>query len=372
LQELSRHLNYQDKRLNVLFLFRMYEIIRKTAWKGHHRRNRAPNRRAWAHRNRHPGNRMTGRLVSIFGGAHIDRRARISGTTAPGASNPGTWFEEAGGGGFNAARNLARLGLEVRMVSPRGGDASGETVALAAQQAGVIDRPFTFLDRKTPSYTAILENDGNLVIALADMDLYRLFSPRRLQQHATREIVSSSDLIVTDANLPEDTIAALIRKAASEEKITAGIAISPAKVVRFGKCLGDIDILFMNEAEARALTGSDAAEATEWPALLETTGLKGGVITRGSKPAIAFRGDEIVAVAPPALDQLGDVTGAGDALAAGFLSALLEGQSLETCLRTGVAAAGITVRSPLAVSEKMSRQTLAEAIVLVPPAEILS
>ena len=49
------------------------------------------------------------------------------------------------------------------------------------------DTPFVFLDRATPSYTAIIERDGNLVIALDDMDLYRLFSPRRLQQRAMRE-----------------------------------------------------------------------------------------------------------------------------------------------------------------------------------------
>jgi len=315
---------------------------------------------------------MTGRLVSIFGGAHIDRRARISGATAPGASNPGTWFEEAGGGGFNAARNLARLGLEVRMIGPRGGDAAGETVALAAAEAGVIDCPFIFLDRKTPSYTAILENDGNLVIALADMDLYRLFSPRRLQQRAMRQIITSSDLIVTDANLPEETLASLIGRAVRESKPIAAIAISPAKVVRLAASLSGLSFLFMNEAEARALTGRDGVEAAEWPALLRAAGLSGGVITRGGKPAIAFRGEQTVTVTPPALDALGDVTGAGDALAAGFLSAVLRGEPLDICLRCGVAAAGITVRSPLAVSEKMSLGMLEEAIRLVPPAEILS
>lgn len=34
--------------------------------------------------------------IAVFGGAHIDRRGRISGATAPGASNLGAWFEEAG------------------------------------------------------------------------------------------------------------------------------------------------------------------------------------------------------------------------------------------------------------------------------------
>ena len=315
---------------------------------------------------------MTGKTVSIFGGAHIDRRARISGVTVPGASNPGSWFEEAGGGGFNAARNLAKLGSVVRMISPRGGDAAGETVALAARHAGVVDCPFVFLDRKTPSYTAILENDGNLVIALAVMDLYRMFSPRRLQQRAVRDHISASDLIVTDANLPPETLASLIERAGMEQKPVAAIAISPAKVVRLAGSLSGIRFLFMNEAEARGLTGRDVADPAEWPAILNAAGLCGGVVTRGGKPAIAFEGSQAVRVSPPDLDALGDVTGAGDALAAGFLTAFLAGETLDICLRTGIAAACVTVRSPLAVSEKMSRQEIAEAIALVPPAETLS
>ena len=62
---------------------------------------------------------MTVRTILVMGGAHVDRRGRIAGETAPGASNPGAWFVEAGGGAFNAARNLARLGHQVRLVSPR-------------------------------------------------------------------------------------------------------------------------------------------------------------------------------------------------------------------------------------------------------------
>lgn len=315
---------------------------------------------------------MTSHSITVFGGAHIDRRGRIFGATAPGASNPGAWFEEAGGGGFNAARNLARLGADVRMVSPRGGDAVGETVAAAAAAAGVDDRPFIFLDRRTPSYTAIIENDGNLVIALADMELYNLFSPRRLQQRAMRETIAQSDLILTDANLPAETLAALAQKARDAGKTICAIAISPAKVVRLIPSLDKLDFLFMNEAEARALTGAGIEDAAAWPALLQEKGLKGGVITRGGRSVIAFKGGHAVSIIPPRLDELGDVTGAGDALASGFLFAFLNGKPLGECLRTGVAAAGITVASPLAVSENMTIAALDAALALVPAAEILS
>lgn len=310
--------------------------------------------------------------IAVFGGAHLDRRGRISGRTVAGASNPGSWFEEAGGGGFNAARNLARLGHRVRMISPRGGDAAGEVVAAAAAAAGVIDCPFIFLDRKTPSYTAILESDGNLVIALADMELYTLFSPRRLQQRATREVLAASDLVLMDANLPPETLTALVGAATGDGRIVAGIAVSPAKVIRYSRCLAGLDFLFMNEAEARALTGAEDPSAVEWPSLLRAAGLSGGVVTRGGKPAIGFDRNGACLAAPPALPALADVTGAGDALASGFLSARLAGLDLASCLRHGIAAAVITLRSPFAAAEEMSASGLEQALALVPTPQILA
>lgn len=312
---------------------------------------------------------MTDRTILVMGGAHVDRRGRIAGETAPGASNPGAWFVEAGGGAFNAARNLSRLGHRVRLVSPRGGDADGDIVAAAAAAAGVEDTPFIFLDRATPSYTAIIERDGNLVIALADMELYRLFSPRRIQQRAMREAIAAAAVILTDANLPAETLAAMCDAAQGAGVPIAGIAISPAKVGRFQSCLPTLSFLFMNEAEARTLTGADPENAAGWPLALRAAGLSAGVVTRGGKGVIAFDETRAALVAPPEIPALGDVTGAGDSLASGFLSAWMGGANIGQALRHGVAAATITVRSPLAAAEEMSQAALAAALSLVPEAE---
>ncbi|QRI65208.1 carbohydrate kinase family protein [Shinella sp. PSBB067] len=315
---------------------------------------------------------MTGRTILVMGGAHVDRRGRIAGETTPGASNPGAWFVEAGGGAFNAARNLSRLGHRVRLVSPRGGDADGEIVAAAAAAAGIEDTPFVFLDRATPSYTAIIERDGNLVIALADMELYRLFSPRRLQQRAMREAMAAAGLVLADANLPAETLAAMATAAKAAQVPIAGIAISPAKVVRFRESLSALAFLFMNEAEARTLAGTAPENPADWPAALRAAGLSAGVVTRGGRGAVAFDAGGAALVTPPAVPALGDVTGAGDSLASGFLSAWAGGATIGEALRHGVAAAAITVRSPLAAAEEMSQAALADALSLVPEAEILS
>ncbi|WP_337269865.1 carbohydrate kinase family protein [Oryzifoliimicrobium ureilyticus] len=309
--------------------------------------------------------------ILVLGGAHIDRRGRISGATVQGASNPGHWIEEAGGGGFNAARNLARLGHHVTMISPRGGDAAGEMVSEAADFAGVIDKPFVFLDRRTPSYTAILEQDGNLVIALADMDLYQLFSPRRLSIRAVRDAFSDHDIVLMDANLPPETLNIIATRCAALQKPVAAIAISPAKVVRLRQSADRIDYLLMNEAEAAAFVGESAVDPQDWPVLLRKTGLKGGVVTRGMNDLIAYLGSEVVTLRPPRLDAVSDVTGAGDSLAAGFLAAICRGESLAQAVREGAAAAVITVQSPNAVSEDLTLDLLQKTSDLVSEARIV-
>ncbi len=310
--------------------------------------------------------------VLVIGGAHIDRRGRLFGPAKMGASNPGRWIEEPGGGGFNAACNLARLGRSVRLISPRGGDPAGERVSAAAERLGIDDCPITFLDRVTPSYTAILEEDGNLVIALADMALYDLFTARRLRARTVRESLASARMILCDANLPSETIAALADIAASKGVSLAAIAISPAKATRLLPCLERLDHVFMNANEAEVLAGRRAVDAVEWPDLLRRAGLKAGTITAGGDMTIAFEKDRVIALTPPPVSDIADVTGAGDAFAAGFLAARLDGASLDIALRTGTAAAAVTLLSPQATAENLATDILASRLELVPDAEILS
>ena len=307
----------------------------------------------------------------VIGGAHIDRRGRIDGQTRMGASNPGRWFEEPGGGAFNAACNLARLGHPVRLIAPRGGDANGQRVAAAADQAGIEDCPVVFLDRATPSYTAILENDGNLIVALADMALYDLFTPRRLRSRSLRESLAAARTVLCDANLPGDTIAALATAASGLGKPIAVIAISPAKAIRLKNCLQRLDLVFMNAAEAEVLAGARAVDPADWPDLLRRAGLRAGTVTMGAGATVAFDEKDVALLAPPRLEDIADVTGAGDAFASGFLSATIRGETIGEALRHGTACAAITLRSAHATAEDLTGDLLKSGLALVPAAAIL-
>lgn len=305
------------------------------------------------------------RILAI-GGAHIDRTGRLAAPHRPGASNPGFWQSEAGGGVFNAAHNLSRLGHQVTLVAPRGGDAAADEVARAAADAGIEDCPLTFLDRATPSYSAILEPDGNLITALADMALYDQVPARRLMTARLHKRLASADLLLADANLPEDALYALSKTAAGHGIPVAAIAVSPAKVVRWHRSLPHLALLAMNAAEAATLSGSPAEDPRNWSDLLSPLGLCCGLISAGAGPVMVFDDSGITALAPPPLGSLADVTGAGDALASGFVDGLLAGGTRENNLIRGIALARLTatVRGP--VRPDLSPHLLAQALAAMP------
>lgn len=110
----------------------------------------------------------------------------------------------------------------------------------------------------------------------------------------------------------------------------------------FGQMLArrDIDILFANESELLELAQCADFEAAVAKIAPQVDLL---VATRGELGAIAVRGSERATVAAEPVSAVVDTTGAGDLFAAGFLSALAQGETLERCLISGAVCAGIII-----------------------------
>jgi sugar/nucleoside kinase (ribokinase family) len=304
--------------------------------------------------------------VLALGGAHIDRRGQVSGRYVPAASNPSTMREDVGGGAFNALRCAVRRGVSASMLSVRGGDAAGERVAQAIEAAGISDLSAVFLDRTTPSYTALIDGDGELIAGFADMGLYDLAFPKQMTRAKVREAIGDADAVLCDANLPTAALERLARLA--HGRPIFAIAISPAKAVRLLPVLGQLSLVFMNRRESAAITGLDE-DMTEnaLVAALHEAGMKAGVVTSGKGPVLGFDEAGAFTIAPPAPRHVADVTGAGDALAGATVAAVLGGQKLRTALREGVAMAMLAIESPAAVPT-FTAAAFATALGLVPEA----
>ena len=107
-----------------------------------------------------PGRRRAlGGAVVVIGGANIDVKARIAGTTVPATSNPGTSATlSAGGVGRNIAHNLARLGIQTRLISIVGRDPEGSRLLDETARAGVDVSQVRRGKAPTGLYSAVLDS----------------------------------------------------------------------------------------------------------------------------------------------------------------------------------------------------------------------
>lgn len=303
--------------------------------------------------------------IFAVGGAHADRRGRMTAGFVPGASVPGTMREDVGGGTLNALRTAVRHGARGTLMSVRGGDGAGLRVAEAIAAEGIHDASVVFLDRATPSYTALLDQQGEVVAALADMELYDIALPKQMRRAKIREQMVHADAVLTDANLPAP---ALERLAAAAGGLPVfAIAISPAKAVRLGAVLPSLSCLFMNGREAAALADMPGTDMAAVLGALGKRGLRRAVVTDGGRAVLAFDGGRLWSIEPPAPRRIVDVTGAGDALAGAAMVALLRGAGFIEAVREGMAAAMLALETPATVPS-FTPAAFAATLELVPEA----
>ena len=295
---------------------------------------------------------MTPPKILAIGGAHIDRRGQMTGPFVPGASNPGTMREDVGGGAFNALRNAVRRGVDgVADVGARRRCGRRHAWRGRSREAGIRDLSAVFLDRATPSYTALLDRDGDVVAALADMALYEMAFPKQIRRAKVREEIADADAILCDANLPAAGAAA------------AGGACRRQAGLRHRHLAGQGGAAGGRAARARLPVhepprggrarrhGAATRRRGDRRAGCATLGLARGVITQGSEAVIGFDARGVFSIMPPAPRKIADVTGAGDALAGATTVALLRGLPFGEALREGMAAALLAIESPTAVPE---------------------
>lgn len=267
-----------------------------------------------------------------------------------GTSNPGSVRTELGGVARNVGQNLASLGRRVLLCSRVGDDEAGRRVLGQPLDISLIGVSQL---RPTASYTAILETTGELVIGLADMDIYDELTPEVLAPVLPR--LREAGLWFLDANLPGETIDWLL--AAAGHIPVAADAISVAKSRRLLLLLPRIRYFFCNLAQAGALAGGALPCPADAARSLRSLGALSGIVSAGARGIAVYDSEAITAMpALPATPR--DVTGAGDALVSGTLYGLSGGLALEDAARLGLAAAAITVESESAAAPHLTAEAL--------------
>lgn len=294
-----------------------------------------------------------------LGGAHVDLTARLAAPHIMGASNPASFSQTIGGGAFNAARVARLRGLpDVGMMSVRGGDGAGCDVEAAIEQAGIVDFSGCFMDRMTPTYTAILEPGGELVTALADMALYESGFERQVRRIEGRGRIATAKALLVDANVPE---VALTNAAALTDAPLYAMCISPAKAPRLRPIADKVEVLFLNKRELAALTAG--ANSKNQAALLDNMGFGRAVISDGANSVTVIDNGTVSELNVPGVEDIVDVTGAGDALTGSTIASLTihRFERLAEHVLYGIAAAMMTLQTKGPVCQSLGTQAFDSA-----------
>ncbi len=304
--------------------------------------------------------------VVVIGGANVDIKARSAGRATPMTSNPGWASMTPGGVGRNIAENLARLGVRTFLVSAIGRDALGDTLLSQTIAAGVRCEYVQRTEPSTGTYTAVLDCDGELIVAVSDMAAVAALGPGQVNE--ARDIITTAGLLVLDGNLAMAALTHASDLAATAQVRTILEPVSVPKSALIASYITKDRPLYAvtpNRDELAALTGLPTRtdkQLQKAADLLHRRGVEHVWVrlgARGSMFSTASSGIDWLRADPA---TVADVTGAGDAALAAFCYAVLADSEPIEAARFGQAAAVLTLASPDTVRPDLTPRLIEAAV----------
>lgn len=292
--------------------------------------------------------------ITVIGGINIDIEGSPFNKLRREDSNPGRISLSYGGVGRNITENIARIGGDVAMVSVIGEDQMGRGAKEELQELGVdVSGVEILAGRNSAMYLSILNEDKDMELAISDMDIVNVITPRFLDKH--RELLLGSKAVALDTNLSEET---LEYAADILEKTPLFLdPVSVTKAIKARKIIGKFECIKPNVMEAEALSGLKITSEEELIAAggwFIQQGVKKVFITL-NKEGVYYRSPDREGFIRPKDISPVSATGAGDSFSAAILIGMVRGLDIEEIAKIGMAAAQVTMESPGAVNKAISK-----------------
>ena len=316
------------------------------------------------------------RPIVCIGGANIDRKMRTTSPLQMGTSNPVRVQETFGGVARNVAENLARLGAPTQLLTVVGQDPAGAHLLAALRDCGVdTGGCLAVAGVNSGTYTAVLDDSGEMVLALAHMDVCAQQTPEWLRQCAAQR--AAARLVVADLNLPAESVAQLLQDAQTSAAPLVIVAVSEPKMANLPADLSGLNLLILNVGELHARVGRNLNTEADIAAAcreVHAQGVRRIIVTRGAQGVLYSEYSEYsddhdgkdnggsLSHIPAPVVTVRDVTGAGDSFSAAVCWSLYHApDDLGLAARRGVALSALTVQAEQSVLPDLNVQML-EAI----------
>lgn len=297
--------------------------------------------------------------VALIGGANLDISALPHSKALMGDSNPGRILCSPGGVARNVAENLLRLGVDARLLSVLGDDAFAGALQQAATRIGLdLSGCTTLPGQRTATYLSLHGVDGDMGVAVNDMDILEQLTPVLLGQHMA--LLHAAQAVVVDCNVRPDVLQWLC--AELRHPVLFAEAVSVAKCQKLLPVLGQLHTLKANRMEAQALSGMPIANVFEARAAaqaLHQRGVKNLVISLGVEGAVWCDAAGATGHRAAHPVPMASATGAGDALLSGLVYGQLQAMPMDLSVAFAMACAELTLSSTFANSPDLCAATVA-------------
>ncbi|WP_227732746.1 ribokinase [Yersinia proxima] len=286
----------------------------------------------------------TGKLV-VLGSINADHILNIEQFPRPGETVIGKQYKVAfGGKGANQAVAAGRSGANIAFIACVGEDDIGDRVRLQLASDNIDTTPIEAVAGTTTGVALIFVNgEGENVIGI-HAGANSAVTPEYLGRY--QQQVIDADALLMQLESPLETVIAAA-KLAKQHQTQVILNPAPARELP-DELLSLVDMITPNETEAERLTGihieqdDDAAKAAQ---ILHDKGIATVIITLGSRGVWLSEQGQGKLVAGFKVNAV-DTIAAGDTFNGALLTALLEGQAMDSAARFAHAAAAIAVTRP--------------------------
>ncbi|MGH2626817.1 MAG: carbohydrate kinase family protein [Anaerolineales bacterium] len=299
--------------------------------------------------------------VVVIGASGMDVIGKLAGPLSVGTSNPGRLRMSSGGVARNVAENLARLGIETELVTAVGEDSNGRHLLDQAVEVGIgVEYCVRVPGGRTGAYLALLDEHGGLHAGLDDMRVIEGLTPEHLR--TVEPVIAEASAVFLDANLSPASLSTAIALASAHGVRVAADPTSRTLAPRLVPHLANLWLITPNEAEAgvlcpKPIVHAQVNQAIEVARQLVASGVHIAVLAL-AEFGVAYASAEESGHVPALRTEIADPTGAGDAMTAALIFALLNNIPLDESVRLGASAAALTLRAHGTVAPGLSLELL--------------
>lgn len=249
------------------------------------------------------------------------------------------FFQVPGGKGANQAVAIGKLGTQVTILGKIGNDSFGKDLVASMKNSGVNTEYIENSASSTGIAKIIVEANGQnriLVVSGANMDVDRAYIDRHI------DVINNSDILVTQLEIPIDTVEYVLKKAKEAGKITI---LNPAPAAQLNdEIIKNSDIIIPNESELGIITGMPANTLNEIEAAAQkllNMGVKELIVTLGSQGSLHLNKKGSTLHSAYKVNAV-DTTAAGDSFIGGLVKNI-QSDNLDEAIEFATKVSAITV-----------------------------